>query len=262
MLLDLNSGSGAVYGRGDAPPGDAAVITARINAHLDAALLARHRQQRPRDYLGGSRVGEPCARKLVYEITHAPKDRDVEPGILRVFDAGHQFGSPLPLTALVREILEALNQKTPDQIDILQGLVEAHQGLNQWDAMKACLDILAKKDLTVDQELWLIQKYLDSGYNQPAEARLASFQERHPDDNRGLLLDAWLEMMRGNLEIALTKTQRYLEKDTNSAGGWRLKGRIHRLLTAFFELPFRGGHAEPRRRRAPRRKNERPPLDH
>jgi hypothetical protein len=35
--------------------------------------------------------GEPCARKLVYEITHAPKDRDFEPGILRVFDAGHQF---------------------------------------------------------------------------------------------------------------------------------------------------------------------------
>ena len=91
MLLDLNSGSGAVYGRGDAPLDDAAVITARINAHLDAALLARQRQQRPRDYLGGSRVGEPCARKLVYEITHAPKDRDFNADILRVFDAGHQF---------------------------------------------------------------------------------------------------------------------------------------------------------------------------
>ncbi|MBW8269998.1 hypothetical protein [Caldovatus aquaticus] len=90
-MLDLNSGSGAVYGRGDAPPGDAAVITARINALVDAALLARHRQQRPRDYLGGSRVGEPCARKLVYEITHAPKDRDFDADILRIFDAGHQF---------------------------------------------------------------------------------------------------------------------------------------------------------------------------
>ncbi|MBN2512055.1 MAG: tetratricopeptide repeat protein [Sedimentisphaerales bacterium] len=128
------------------------------------------------------------------------------------------------------EILEALNQKTPDQMDILQGLVEAHQGLNQWDAMKTYLDILAQKELTVDQELWLIQKYLDSGHNQPAEVKLASFQERHPDDTRGLLLDAWLEMMRGNLEVSLTKTQRYLEQDTNSAGGWRLKGRIHRLM--------------------------------
>lgn len=91
MLLDLNHGSGAIYGRGDALPRDAAVITARVNGHIDAALLARHRRQAPRDYLGGSRVGEACARKLVYEVTHAAKDRDFDPGILRVFDAGHQF---------------------------------------------------------------------------------------------------------------------------------------------------------------------------
>jgi hypothetical protein len=91
VLLDLNHGSGAVYGRGDAPSSDAAAITARINLHVDAALLARHRRQTPRDYLGGSRIGEPCARKLVYEITHAPKDRDVDADILRIFDAGHQF---------------------------------------------------------------------------------------------------------------------------------------------------------------------------
>ena len=92
-MLDLNSGSGAIYGRGDAPPGDAAETTARVNALVDAALVARNRRQRPRDYLGGSRVGEPCARKLVYEVAHAPKDpgRDFEGGILRVFDAGHQF---------------------------------------------------------------------------------------------------------------------------------------------------------------------------
>lgn len=92
-MLDLNHGSGAVYGRGDAPPGDAAETTARVNALVDAALVARNRRQRPRDYLGGSRVGEPCARKLVYEVAHAPKDpgRDFDGGILRVFDAGHQF---------------------------------------------------------------------------------------------------------------------------------------------------------------------------
>ena len=91
MLLDFNHGSGAVYGRHPAMMGDAATTTARINEHIDAALLARQRRQVPRDYLGGSRVGEPCARKLVYEITHAPRDCDFDAGILRVFDAGHQF---------------------------------------------------------------------------------------------------------------------------------------------------------------------------
>lgn len=90
-MIDLNHGSGAVYGRGDATPSDAVETTAHINALLDAALVERNRRQTPRDYLGGSRVGEPCARKLVYEVTHAPKDRDFDAGILRVFDAGHQF---------------------------------------------------------------------------------------------------------------------------------------------------------------------------
>ena len=90
-MLDLNHGSGAVYGRLDHHREGAVAVTARVNAEIDAALLARHRRQTPRDYLGGSRVGEPCARKLVYEITHAPKDRDFDADILRVFDAGHQF---------------------------------------------------------------------------------------------------------------------------------------------------------------------------
>lgn len=91
MLLDLNQGSGAVYGRKDAPPSDADSVTASVNAAIDAALLARQQRQVPRDYLGGSRVGESCARKLAYEITYAPKERDFDAGILRVFDAGHQF---------------------------------------------------------------------------------------------------------------------------------------------------------------------------
>ena len=52
----------------------AAVATARVNAHIDAAITARNQRQAPRDYLGGSRIGEECARKLVYEVTHTPKD--------------------------------------------------------------------------------------------------------------------------------------------------------------------------------------------
>lgn len=92
MFLDLNHASGCVYGRGTTPA-VGSDITARINTHVDAALVARNRQQPPRAYLGGSRVGEACARKLVFEITHTPKDpgRDFDGPILRIFDAGHQF---------------------------------------------------------------------------------------------------------------------------------------------------------------------------
>lgn len=87
-MIDLNHGSGAVYG---------ATITdetaTRINALVDGALVERHRRQPPRDYLGASRIGEPCARRLVYEISHAPPDegREFDGTILRIFEAGHRF---------------------------------------------------------------------------------------------------------------------------------------------------------------------------
>jgi len=87
-MLDLNRGSGPICPR----PATAATSDA-VNSHIDAALVVRNRSQRPRDYLGGSRVGEPCERKLVYEVTHTPKDpgADFEGPILRVFDVGHAF---------------------------------------------------------------------------------------------------------------------------------------------------------------------------
>ena len=89
-MLDLNHGSALVYGRTHRPPNNA---SDRINIHIDRALIARNRRQTPRDYLGGSRVGEACARKLVYEVGHTAKDpdKDFDGGILRIFDAGHQF---------------------------------------------------------------------------------------------------------------------------------------------------------------------------
>ena len=89
-MLDLNHGSALVYGRTHRPPDNA---SDRINIHVDRALVARNRRQTPRDYLGGSRVGDACARKLVYEVGHTPKDpgADFDGGILRIFDAGHQF---------------------------------------------------------------------------------------------------------------------------------------------------------------------------
>lgn len=90
MLLDLNHGSRLLYGSHSVDGADPSI---RINTLINAALVTRNRRQRPRDYLGGSRIGEACARKLVYEITHAPKDadREFDGGILRIFDAGHQF---------------------------------------------------------------------------------------------------------------------------------------------------------------------------
>lgn len=88
MFVDLNHASGFVYG---GPPQLAA--SDRVNALIDAALVARRCSEPPRDYLGASRIGESCARRLVYEITHAPPDegRDFDGQALRIFEAGHRF---------------------------------------------------------------------------------------------------------------------------------------------------------------------------
>lgn len=89
-MIDLNGGSGFVYG---GPLVTAPSTSQRINALIDRALVERHRQQRPRDYLGGSRIGELCARKLVYELASTPVDdgKDFDGQTLRIFDSGHEF---------------------------------------------------------------------------------------------------------------------------------------------------------------------------
>jgi hypothetical protein len=89
MLVDLNSGSGFVYGVSSA----VCDTGERINALIDAALEAEHRSKPLRDYLGGSRIGEPCARRLAYEVMLTPADdgKDFCGRLLRIFDAGHQF---------------------------------------------------------------------------------------------------------------------------------------------------------------------------
>ena len=89
-MLDLNHNSGVVYGRLATDPEP---LGARINALLDDALVAERAGQRRRDYLGASRIGEPCSRRLVYEVTHTPPDpgKDFEGRTLRIFAAGHVF---------------------------------------------------------------------------------------------------------------------------------------------------------------------------
>ena len=87
MSIDLNHGSGFTYGGGTAS------LNARLNGLIDRALVAQNEAQPKRTYLGGSRIGEACSRRLVYEYTHTPHDPDkaFSGQTLRIFAAGHQF---------------------------------------------------------------------------------------------------------------------------------------------------------------------------
>jgi hypothetical protein len=75
----------------DFTPSPHAAFSDAFEAVIDAAMEAHNRQQAPRTYLGASRLGEECERKLGYEYHHHPKDegRNFKGATLRIFDRGH-----------------------------------------------------------------------------------------------------------------------------------------------------------------------------
>lgn len=62
---------------------------ARLAHLLDAAIQAERAQDTPRDYLGASRIGESCLRKLQFEYFNMPKDTPFTGRTLRIFHRGH-----------------------------------------------------------------------------------------------------------------------------------------------------------------------------
>ncbi|MFC6689526.1 PD-(D/E)XK nuclease family protein [Jhaorihella thermophila] len=66
-------------------------VAERINTAVDAALEGERAATPRRDYLGASRLGQPCERALQFEFTQAPKDEGQEFSgrALRIFAIGH-----------------------------------------------------------------------------------------------------------------------------------------------------------------------------
>jgi hypothetical protein len=87
-MIDLNHGSGCLYGA-DAPRPP---IAEAVSAAIDTALSARHRAERPRTYVSSSGLGRDCLRQIQYDFLAVPKDEGQEfaPRTLRIFEAGHR----------------------------------------------------------------------------------------------------------------------------------------------------------------------------
>ena len=62
-----------------------------VNERIDAALVADNATRPARDYLGGSRLGDACARRLQYEYLKVAKDEGAgfSGQSLRIFAVGH-----------------------------------------------------------------------------------------------------------------------------------------------------------------------------
>lgn len=64
-------------------------LSAPVSKLVDAALEVDRDRQTPRAYLGGSRLGEECERKLGFEFQHYPSEKPFEGQTLRRFQRGH-----------------------------------------------------------------------------------------------------------------------------------------------------------------------------
>lgn len=70
-------------------PSSIELLSKTINAEIDAALQAENAKQKRRNYLGASRLGEECMRKLWYEHNTPEKATPFPGRILRRFRLGH-----------------------------------------------------------------------------------------------------------------------------------------------------------------------------
>jgi len=125
-----------------------------------------------------------------------------------------------------KSILEELYQTKPDNTQVIKGLVRVAEKTSDANAATKYSDKLIAVDPTVDNYLIQIQSFLRVGLISEAAMKLQSFNEKYQDEPRTLLLRAWLEMRKGQLEKAMELTNRYLEGNPDNATGWRLRGEI------------------------------------
>ena len=126
-----------------------------------------------------------------------------------------------------KRILEQLYEAEPGNTQVIKGLVRIAEKTSDANAAIKYSDELIAADPTVDNYLIQVQSFLRVGLISEAAMKLQSFTEKHPDEPRTLLLRAWLEMRKGQLEKAMELTNQYLEDNPENPTGWRLRGEIH-----------------------------------
>ncbi len=132
-----------------------------------------------------------------------------------------------------KKVLEKLHEDNPKDVDVLKGLIYlAEKNVDKENVEKYASELLLA-DETVDNHLLIIQTYLNTGLVKEAERKLASFQEKYPADDRGLMLGAWLFMKQGRLKEALELTNKELANDQSNATMWKLRGEINSMLTDY-----------------------------
>lgn len=132
-----------------------------------------------------------------------------------------------------RDILVKLYDENSENITVVRGLSLIASKTEDKEALKKYSQEVLALENTPENELMQIQAYLEVGLVKEAEVKLASFRERYPDEAKGILLEAWSAMTKGQLKRALELVNQNLQVDPESAVAWRLRGQVNRFLGNF-----------------------------
>jgi tetratricopeptide (TPR) repeat protein len=127
-------------------------------------------------------------------------------------------------------LLESLRKEKPEDQTLLRGLILVAQGKGDRAALRQYLDTLLPMSKEAEDELWVLQRYLEFEFTDSIEGQIASFRDRYPENTYVLLLDAWLQMSRGKLQESMADVNQFLATNPEHSGAWRLRGRIYRLM--------------------------------
>lgn len=131
------------------------------------------------------------------------------------------------------KVLEQSYETNPKDADTLKGLLYLGEKTRDKEAVEKYGEELLAVEQTADNQLLLIQTCLGVGLIKEAEQGLASFRDRYPQDNRGLLLTAWLSMKHGRLKESMEMINKCLESDQTNATAWQLRGEINNMLMQY-----------------------------
>ena len=128
-----------------------------------------------------------------------------------------------------KEILLALYETNPKDNGILKGLTKVSLALSDHENLKRYSEELLAVEDTVDNKLLQIHYFLETQLFDEAEIKLASFRKHHKDETRGIMLEAWSKMSKGEIAEALVLIDITLKADPENAIAWRLSGQINML---------------------------------
>ncbi|MHC4645344.1 MAG: tetratricopeptide repeat protein [Planctomycetota bacterium] len=132
-----------------------------------------------------------------------------------------------------RKVLEQLYQSRPEDTGVVKGLLLVAERAGDSNAVQKYSEELLAVEDNADNRLLQIQAFLKTGLVKEADLKLESFKELHQQDNRSLLLQAWLAMNKGQLENALELTNQSLAISRENALAWRIRGQIHFLMAEY-----------------------------